>query len=60
LNLKGKLAPPLKMAELFYTKNGVPIEEDKTWDYANRFKLRTVTAAHASNAGRLPNRRLTF
>jgi hypothetical protein len=45
LNLKGKLAPPLKMAELFYTKNGVPIEEDKTWDYANRFKLRTVTAA---------------
>jgi hypothetical protein len=44
LDLKGKLAPPLKMAELFYTKNGVPIEEDKTWDYANRFELRTVTA----------------
>jgi starch-binding outer membrane protein, SusD/RagB family len=45
LNLKGKLAPPMKMAEMFYTKHGVPIEEDKTWDYANRFKLRTVTAA---------------
>jgi hypothetical protein len=44
LNLKGKLAPPLKMAELFYTSNGVPIEEDKTWDYANRFTLRTVAA----------------
>ncbi|NII27689.1 RagB/SusD family nutrient uptake outer membrane protein [Pseudoflavitalea sp. X16] len=44
LNLKGKLAPPLKMAELFYTKNGVPIEEDKTWNYADRFKLRTVTS----------------
>lgn len=44
LNLKGKLAPPLKMAELFYTKNGVPIEEDKTWNYADRFKLRTVAA----------------
>ena len=43
LNLKGKLAPPLKMAELFYSKNGVPIEEDKTWNYADRFKLRTVT-----------------
>ncbi len=48
LNLKGKLAPPLKMAELFYTKNGVPIEEDKTWDYANRFKLRTVTSVDAA------------
>jgi hypothetical protein len=47
LNMKGKLAPPMKMAELFYTKNGVPIEEDKTWDYANRFKLRTVTAQDA-------------
>lgn len=44
-DLKGKLAPPLKMAELFYTQNGVPIEEDKTWDYANRFKLRTATAS---------------
>jgi hypothetical protein len=45
LDVKGKLAPPLKMAELFYTKNGVPIEEDKTWDYANRFNLRTTTSA---------------
>jgi hypothetical protein len=44
LNLKGKLAPPLKMAELFYTSNGVPIDEDNTWDYANRFVLRTVAA----------------
>jgi len=36
--LKGQLAPTFKMAELFYTKNGVPIEEDDTWDYTNRFK----------------------
>ncbi|MDN3583200.1 RagB/SusD family nutrient uptake outer membrane protein [Mucilaginibacter flavus] len=47
LNMMGKMAPPMKMAELFYTKNGVPIEEDKTWDYANRFKLRTTTAQDA-------------
>ncbi|MDR6785299.1 hypothetical protein ABIE26_003998 [Pedobacter africanus] len=40
--LRGKFAPTMKMAELFYTKNGVPIEEDNTWDYDNRFKLRTV------------------
>lgn len=44
LNLKGQLAPTMKMAELFYTKNGVPITEDKTWDYANRFNLRSTTA----------------
>ncbi|HTG56615.1 MAG TPA: RagB/SusD family nutrient uptake outer membrane protein, partial [Niabella sp.] len=40
--LKGKLAPPLKIAEMFYTKNGIPIEEDKTWDYANRYALRST------------------
>lgn len=44
LSLKGQLAPTMKMAELFYTKNGVPITEDKTWDYANRFNLRSTTA----------------
>ena len=43
--LKGQLAPTLKMAELFYTENGVPITEDKTWDYANRFQFRTSTPA---------------
>lgn len=42
LDLKGKLAPPLRMAELFYSKNGVPIEEDRTWDYAGRYKLRST------------------
>lgn len=40
--LKGKYAPTLKMAELFYSKNGVPIEEDNNWDYANRYELKTV------------------
>lgn len=45
LDLKGKFAPTLKMAEMFYTDNGVPIEEDKTWDYDNRYELRTVTSA---------------
>jgi hypothetical protein len=42
--LKGQLAPTFKMAELFYTKNGVPIEEDDTWDYANRFKPKATPA----------------
>ena len=29
-NLVGELGAPLKIAEMFYTENGVPIEEDKT------------------------------
>ena len=38
---EGNAAVPLKIAGLFYSKNGVPIQEDKTWDYANRFQLKT-------------------
>ena len=37
---RGSLAPPLKIVELFYSENGVPINEDITWDYAGRFKLK--------------------
>jgi hypothetical protein len=29
--------PALRMAELFYTERGVPIEEDSRFDYADRF-----------------------
>ena len=36
-------SPTLKVAEEFYSKNGVPINEDKTWIYDNRYKLRTAT-----------------
>lgn len=52
LSLKGKFAPTLKMAELFYTANGVPIAEDKTWDYADRYELRTTTG---DDVGMQPN-----
>jgi len=32
-------APTLNMVETFYTNNGVPIDEDTTWDYGNRFEV---------------------
>ncbi len=32
-------APTLNMVEDFYTANGVPIDEDIDWDYANRYSL---------------------
>ncbi len=42
----GSLSAPLAIAELFYTKNGVPLNEDKTWDYANRYVPRASDDAH--------------
>jgi hypothetical protein len=38
-------ATTLNQQELFYTRHGLPINEDKTWDYANRYELRTGDAA---------------
>lgn len=37
------MSAPLKVAEMFYTKNGVPIDEDKTLDFNNIAELRTAT-----------------
>ncbi len=34
---------PLKVAEMFYTEHGIPINEDKTWDYNSRYKTRAAT-----------------
>jgi len=39
---KKVLAAPLKMARLFYTKNGVPISEDISLDFSDERKLRTA------------------
>lgn len=41
-----RMSVPLSTVELFYSKNGVPIEEDKTYDYENRYNLRTGDAEH--------------
>jgi hypothetical protein len=37
------LNPTLEVTDLFYTDNGVPINEDKTWNYPARYSLRTAT-----------------
>lgn len=34
--------PTLKMAEMFYSSNGVPIDEDIDYDYADRYELTYV------------------
>ncbi|SDD04462.1 RagB/SusD family nutrient uptake outer membrane protein [Niabella drilacis] len=42
----GTLAVPISTTDLFYTKNGVPIDEDNSWDFSGRFNLRTGDAAN--------------
>ncbi|MCW3107958.1 MAG: RagB/SusD family nutrient uptake outer membrane protein, partial [Segetibacter sp.] len=37
----GTFAVPLSTTDLFYSDKGVPISEDKTWDYANRYDVQT-------------------
>lgn len=36
---------PLRIAEMFYSENGVPIDEDISWDFANRYRQREATSA---------------
>ncbi len=49
LGVRSMLAPPLRIAEMFYTANGVPIDEDQEWEsngkYAERYKVKTATDA---------------
>lgn len=39
----GSIGVTLKVVNLFYSKNGVPIDEDTEFGYAERFALRTST-----------------
>jgi starch-binding outer membrane protein, SusD/RagB family len=40
--LQGVWAAPIKIAKMFYTKNGVPIDEDNTLNFANIEELRAA------------------
>lgn len=42
-NTAGNLAPPIKIASQFYSSNGVPIDEDITYGYNERFELREAS-----------------
>lgn len=47
--VRGCMAPTLQVVEVFYTRNGVPIEEDKTLDFTEINELRTATADERYN-----------
>ena len=38
----GTWAPTMKIVEMFYSENGVPIDEDLAFDYGDRYGLTTV------------------
>lgn len=43
------MGPTLKMAKMFYTQNGVPIDEDKTLDFSNYSALRVASHGERFN-----------
>ncbi|WP_232826989.1 RagB/SusD family nutrient uptake outer membrane protein [Chitinophaga deserti] len=43
------MAPTLKMVGMFYSKNGVPLNEDKTLSFTNPGELRTAVTAEKYN-----------
>ena len=45
IGTNGTIGITLNLVDQFYTANGVPIQEDKTWDYAGRSKPRKATDA---------------
>ncbi len=44
-----ELGVPIKILDLYYTENGVPIEEDNTWDYNGRFSTQVAEEADFPN-----------
>ena len=44
------IAPSINFVEEYYTKNGLPIEEDLTFDYENRYDLTTIFFNNADYA----------
>jgi hypothetical protein len=46
-----EIGATLRMAELYYTKNGLPIDEDPDWDYAGRYQVQRGDAGHQRYIG---------
>jgi hypothetical protein len=45
-NATGRMSVPLHIVDKFYSKNGIPIEEDPTYPFTERFNVRTGDVAH--------------
>ena len=47
---RGVINPTMKAAEMFYSKNGVPIDEDRFYDYENRYSIVLTSATDSKFA----------
>lgn len=43
IRFRSSINPTMKALELFYSNNGVPLEEDKFYDYPNRYEMVETT-----------------
>lgn len=44
-----RYSPPLSIADMFYTNHGVPIKQDKSWNYSERFELQKAGSSSRFN-----------
>ncbi len=54
-NAYNSCAPTLQIVELFYTKNGLPIEEDTEFDYPGRYSVVNMPNNYDGNNYKNPN-----
>lgn len=47
--LLGCIAPSMKMVEMYYTNNGLPIDQDREWDYTSRYQIGKETDSYYKN-----------
>lgn len=59
-NSWNSIAPTLQTVEMFYTKNGLPIDEDPNWDYDGRYSIVDMPANYDDNSYGLSSGRRTL
>jgi hypothetical protein len=47
-DIRAELSPTLQIAELYYSKNGLPISKDNTYDYNNRYQLKVANTDNSN------------
>lgn len=48
-SITGKYGPSMEFTDIFYTRHGLPIDEDTSWDYEGRFGLKAAQTADRYN-----------
>ncbi|WP_231932344.1 MULTISPECIES: RagB/SusD family nutrient uptake outer membrane protein [Butyricimonas] len=46
---KGGICPTIKMVEMYYTENGLPIDVDNTWNYSGRYQMAQESSPRYTN-----------